>query len=378
MPRIKLLYVITKLELGGAQKQLLSLIRNIDRKNYQVYLFTAQDGMLLTEAQAINELTIKRSRFLEREINPLKDLLALFELFRFIKKNQIRIVHTHSSKAGILGRLAAGFAGTGIIVHTVHGWPFHDYQPVLWRSVFVWLEKMAGKFTDKLIVVSQADLQKGLKYISGQQAMYTLIHYGVDFSGLESPASQIRKEFGLSADDLLVGNISCFKPQKAPQDFLRLAAAVIKEFPKAKFVLIGDGVLRDDLERSISSLNLQGSVILTGWRRDISGILSAIDVFVLNSLWEGMPISVLEAMSYTKPVVATDTGGIKEVVLEGQSGFLVEPANVEKMSEKLLVLLRDGDLRKKMGFRAREVLGANFRLEKMVEANQQLYSSLLN
>ena len=129
MHKTNLLYIITKLELGGAQKQLLSLIKGLDKQVYNIFLFTAKDGLLIKEALALDGLILNRSRFLERKINPLKDLLALIEIYGFIKKNRIQIVHTHSSKAGILGRLAAGLAKTKIIIHTVHGWSFHDYQP---------------------------------------------------------------------------------------------------------------------------------------------------------------------------------------------------------------------------------------------------------
>ncbi len=128
MPKINILYVITKLELGGAQKQLLSLINGLNKEKYNIFLFTARDGLLLNEAQILAKVTLKKSRFLERPINPLKDVLALIELYNFIKINKIQIVHTHSSKAGILGRIAAKFAKIKVIIHTVHGWSFHDFS----------------------------------------------------------------------------------------------------------------------------------------------------------------------------------------------------------------------------------------------------------
>ncbi len=151
MQKINLLYVITKLELGGAQKQLLDLIRHLDKEKFKLFLFSAQTGLLLPEALSIQELTIKKSKWLERAINPLKDLPALLELFYFIKKNNIKIVHTHSSKAGILGRLAAKLANVKIILHTVHGWSFNNHQSVLKRKLFIRLERFAAQFTDKLL-----------------------------------------------------------------------------------------------------------------------------------------------------------------------------------------------------------------------------------
>ena len=156
--KINILYIITKLELGGAQKQLICLIRGLDKERYNIFLFTAQEGILMPEVLSISDLHIKRSNFLERNLNPIKDFLAMIEIFFFIKTNKIDIVHTHSSKAGILGRIAGWLAGVKIKVHTVHGWPFHQYQPFLTRVTFVLLEKITSFFTDKLIVVSYVEL----------------------------------------------------------------------------------------------------------------------------------------------------------------------------------------------------------------------------
>ena len=377
MSRINLLYVITKLELGGAQKQLLSLITHLDKERYNPFLFTADEGLLVPEALSISSLNVKRSRFLERSINPLKDLLALIEIYRFIKRNNIDIVHTHSSKAGILGRFAARLAKVKIILHTVHGWSFNDYQPVFARKFFIWMERFAAHFTDKLIVISNYDRQRGLNNHIGKEHKYHLIYYGIDDAEFSIRDQNIRKELGINANTLVVGMISCLKPQKSPQDFIQLAFLVNRVFPNVRFLLVGDGPLRKKIEGLISKSNLQAQVILTGWRRDIPRILSAIDVFVLTSLWEGLPVSVLEAMAASKSVVASRTGGIAEIVFEGKTGFLVEPKDTEEMAEKLMILLRDETLRKQMGSKARDSLGLDFSLGDMVRNTQDLYGNLI-
>ncbi len=377
MQRINFLYVITKLELGGAQKQLLSLINHLDKEKFNPFLFTARNGLLLPEALSINELTLKKSRYLERPINPLKDLLALIEIYGFIKKNNIEIVHTHSSKAGILGRLAARLARVKIIVHSVHGWSFNDYQPKIVRLFFIWLERLAASFTDKLIVVSNYDKQKGLDKHIGRENKYTLIRYGIDYTEFSLKDQTIRKELGLDTNDLIVGMVSCFKPQKSPQDFIKLAFLINKVSPNVKFLLVGDGILRRSIERSIDKFNLQDCVILAGWRWDIPKILAVIDIFVLTSLWEGLPIAALEAMASSKPIIATNTGGIGEVIVEGKSGFLVPPGDMLKMSERLAVLLKDKNLRAQMGQNARESLDFNFTLTNMIRKNENLYEDTI-
>ena len=375
--KIKLLYVITKPELGGAQKQLLSLVRLLNKERFEVFLFTAKEGLLLGDFLAVPGLKIKISRFLERPINPFQDLLALIEIYRFIKQNKIDIVHTHSSKAGILGRLAARLARRRVIIHTVHGWPFNDFQPRLSIKLYVLLERICARLCDRIIVVANHDLRRGLESGIGEENKYCLIRYGIDYSEFDTGKSSIRKELGIKTDDRVVGMVSCFKPQKSPLDFVRLAYLVNKELPNTKFILVGDGILRSRIKRLISQFHLEKQVILTGWRRDIPQVLTALDVCVLTSLWEGLPISVLEAMSASLPVVATDTGGVKEAVQEGESGFIVPLGDVKKMSERVIALLKGPELRKQFGEKGRLSLGNNFSLKNMVEQTNELYVGLI-
>ena len=376
--RYNILYVVTKLELGGAQKQALSLMRRLNNEEYNIFLFTADVGLLMDEALAISGITVKRSRFLERPINPLKDLLALFEIYSFIREKQIDIVHTHSSKAGIVGRLAARIAGVKIIIHTVHGWSFNDYQPFWTRLLYIGLERWIGGFTNRLIVVSRYDQEKGLSNAIVSENRYSLIRYGIDyaeFSGKQG-TEKTRQELGIGADDLVVGMIACFKPQKSPGDFVRLAGLINQSLPQVKFVLVGDGALRESIEDLISQYNLPNNMFLLGWREDIPEILSAIDVFALTSLWEGLSISVLEAFASHKPVVATDTGGVREVVFENKTGFLVPPGDIKAMAEKVRILLNDKSLRLKMGDNAHSSLGVSYRLDCMVNNTKDLYENL--
>ncbi len=376
MRKVNLLYIITKLELGGAQKQLLNLICRLNKQRFNVSLFTAQEGLLVADACAITGLNIKRSRYLERPINPLKDFLALIEIFIFIKKNKIDIVHTHSSKAGILGRLAARLAKVKIILHTVHGWSFNDYQVRLKQNCFIWLERLTAFFTDKFIVVSRYDMAKGLERHIGSSAKYSLINYGLDYRELIVKGENIKEELGIPVDDYVVTMISCLKPQKSPQDFIRIASLITGGLPNVKFVLIGDGILRRDVESLINKFGLGQKVILLGWRRDIPRLLSITDVLVLTSLWEGLSIAVLEAMFCAKPVIATDTGAIAEVIKDGETGFLVRPGDIEKIAEKLTILLRDGRLRQIMGQKAKSSLSLSYSIDNTLNATQGLYATL--
>jgi len=376
MRKINILYVVTQLELGGAQKQLLSLIRQIDRDRYNLFLFTAQDGLLMEEALSLSDLTLHRSKYIKRSIDPLKDLLALIEIVRFIKKNKIDVVHTHSSKAGVLGRWAGALARAKIIIHTVHGWSFNDFQNPFVRKLYQRLERISAKFTDKIVVVSNHDRQKGLDSRIGSDRQYFLLRYGIDRAQFGSKDSSIRKELGISEDALVVGTIACFKPQKALEDFVQLASLARQVLPQARFLMVGDGVLRQKIERLIAEFNLGPQFILVGWRRDIPRILSAMDVFVLTSLWEGLPIAVLEAMASQVPVVATHTGGISEVIAEGKTGFLVPCHDMPSMLKKVRILLEDASLKSRIICDAKKCVDEKFDTKTLVRAYEDLYQKL--
>lgn len=381
MSKINILYVVTKLELGGAQTQLLSIISSLDKQTYNVFLFTAQDGLLINEASAIERLVLKKSRFLERKINPFKDILALIEIYRFIKKNKIQIVHTHSSKAGILGRIAAKLSKVKIIIHTVHGWSFHNYQQKIAYYLYLFLERICARISSKIIVVSQWDKEKGLKNLIGRPEQYVLIRYGINSQEFcnQEKRNEISKSLGLSGTDFIVGTVACFKPQKSPLDFIKLAARVKRDFPDIKFVMVGDGALRKQICAEIKKLNLNGEVILAGWRKDVSLILSCMDIFVLTSLWEGLPIAVLEAMAAGVPIIATDTGGIREVIKNNKTGYLVQANDLGVMQNRVEELFKNKQKRTEFAGFSKQLISStqDFSLNRMISNTQAVYQALM-
>ncbi len=379
--KINILYIITKLELGGAQKQLLELVRGLDKDKFNPCIIAAREGFLTQEAGNIPGVQLIRCKFLERPIRPVKDILALFFIYRFIKNNKIDIVHTHSSKAGILGRLAAKAAGVRIIIHTVHGWSFHDHQSPVFYYLYSFLEKVCAYLSNAIIVVSDFDKKRALQKGIGERDKYRLIRYSVDRVNFRKGASPltVRKEFGLSVSDLVVGTIACFKPQKAPLDFIKIAGAVNKDLPGVKFLFVGDGVLRKDIRALINKLGLEKQITLTGWRRDIPAVLSCLDVFVLTSLWEGMPIVALEAIASCVPVIVTDTGGVGEIIVNGKTGHLSRPGDIQFFRDRLKELLMNPGLRKEFAAAAESSLDFDeYSPANMVKNTTQLYLDLLS
>jgi len=377
--KVRLLFVITKLELGGAQKQALELIKGLDKDKFSPILYTAKEGILVKEALEISGLELRLSSFLERSINPIKDFFALLELCIFVKSKKIDILHTHSSKAGILGRLAGRLCRVKVILHTVHGWSFNDFQPLIKKKIFVWFERFCSSFTDVLIVVSEFDKAKGIALGIGREDKYRIVRYGIDQSVFKkNSGSELKRSLGVFPQDVLVGTVCCFKPQKAPQDFVKVAYLISRQHPNVKFILAGDGESRPEVEKLIQEYGLKNKVILVGWRNDIAEIMSALDIFVLTSLWEGLPVSVLEAMSCSKPVVATDTGGIREVIIDGKTGYLAEPHDVNGISDKLRDLVKSENLRNSIGEFARISLRGRFSYADGVKAHEELFMGLVS
>ena len=381
MKKFNILHIITKLELGGAQKNALYTIAGLDDNKYNKHLISSRGGLLQEEVRKIPHLNFRTLASLTPQINPPADLIALGQLISYIKRNKIDIVHTHSSKAGILGRWAAKLAGVSVIIHTIHGWSFNKYLNFFVKRLYVFLERVTSCITDKFVAVSQSDIRKGLSYGIGRQTQYTLVRCGIDIDAFKrnSDISQKKREFGLQDATSLVGMVACFKPQKNPLDFIRAAAINIRKGIKAKFVLVGDGCLRKKIERLVRKEKLEKEVLLLGWRKDVDEIMPIFDVVVLTSLWEGLPTALLEAVACAKPIVAYNVDGVGEIVKEDVNGFLAEPGDVERLSERITSLLKDKPLSAKMGDKGRSILEKPyFNPRGMVAEIDKVYTDIMS
>jgi len=377
MNKIKIAVIITKLELGGAQKVAISLCEKLDKNKFETVLICGCGGILDEETK--NKIRVIFVKDLVREISPIKDLKALYSICKILKKEKPDIVHTHSSKAGIIGRLSAKLSGIKNIVHTIHGFSFNDTQSFFKKNLFIFLEKTGAAISKYLIPVSVENITKGLRYHIGKKEQYEYIKLGIDINNFKNfkDTPSLKKELNINEQDFLVTTIGPFKPQKNLTDFIKVAKNISEKNKQFKFVIVGDGTLRPQFEKLIEEYNISNNIFLIGWRRDISNILNSSDIFAMTSLWEGLPISTIEAMCCGLAPVVNDVDGQREIVKDNINGFLIKPYDISSMTEKILFLANNNEIRKSMGKTAKESINEEFSIDYMIYKHEQLYDKII-
>ncbi len=315
-----------------------------------------------------------------RKIRPLKDLKAVLRLYRFMKKEKFDMVHTQTAKAGYVTRVAAWLAGVPIVIYTAHAFPFHAYLKPLKKAFYILLERLASRMTDIILVDTDAVRQDGIdKKIKEPEKIIT-IHMGVDlgkFSPERVDRHQIRAGMGLRDHHLVVGTVANFVPDKGLDAFLRIAKLLKKEERNIKFLMVGDGPLRPQLESLTDALHLRNDVIFMGWREDIPEMMSAMDVFCLPTLREGFGVVFAEAMAMKVPVVTHRIEPIPEVVRENETGVLIPPGSEDLFVKAILSLIRDEKYRKEMGEKGRKRVEKYFDEKFMHEKTLRIYEEVL-
>ncbi len=381
MRRWRIVHVITRLELGGAQENTLYCVAHHDRSRYEVGLVAGRGGILDPEARAIADAEVDLVGWLRHPLHPLWDPVALLRLAAALRRRAVDVVHTHSSKAGIVGRVAARLARVPAVVHTAHGWSFHDEQPPPLRLLYRTLERAAGAITDRVVVVAESDRAKGIAAGIARPERYRLVRSGIDAGAYRRgsvPREETRRSLGFAPEDFVVGTLACLKQQKAPLDFVEAARIARGRDPRFRFFIAGDGPLREAVERRIRETSMRDSIRLLGWRRDVVDLLHAMDAFVLTSRFEGLPRAVLQAMAAGVPVVATAVDGTPDVVRDGETGLLVPPGRPEAAADRLLSVAADPDAARRRAERATAVLDEEFDLRAMVRRVEAIYAEVLD
>ena len=382
---ICVLHIITRMIVGGAQENTLLSVVGLDAMpEYDVTLISGIDkgreGELLSQARETANLIVLPE--MGRSINPFTDLVAFWKLYRLIKKGRYHIVHTHSSKAGVLGRLAAWLAGTPLIVHTLHSLVFHEYQPWIINRAWWLSKKICAPVTDYFISVSSVISEKAIAAGIAKREKFRTIYSGMEldwFLNARFDAEKVKREFGIPLDAPVVGKIARLFPLKGHDQLMDAAPEIVKRVPNVRFFLIGDGMLLEHLEKRAREYGILENFVFAGLieRTRIPEMISAMDVVVHTSLREGLARVLPQSLAMGKPCVSFDIDGAPEVVIDDYTGYLVKAFDSEGLADRIAQLLKDDDLRKEMGENGRRHVDPNFRTEKMVADISEVYQMLL-
>ena len=380
---MKICHVITRLIVGGAQENTVATCIGLRRLGHDVDLVigpqTGPEGSLYEQAtQAGVPIVVVNE--LRREPNPLLDILACRALARQFIRERYQIVHTHSGKAGFVGRLAAKWAGVPIIVHTIHGPSFYRYQNPIGNWVFRWAEQVAGAWTTQFVSVADAMTEQYLAAGIGKSGQYVTIHSGMNVEAFlrARPDPNLRASLGLSDSDLVVGKVARLFRLKGHEFLFKAAPFIIDAVPNVKFLLVGDGIYRERFERCLKQMGLRDRFIFAGLvpPGEIPNYLALMDVLVHLSLREGLPRTLPQALACGKPVVAFDVDGAREVCLDGETGFLVRAEDSDGLANAVIRLLQDKALATRMGNQGRELVKEKFSEALMVQKIDELYRRL--
>jgi len=382
---MRVTHVITRLIVGGAQENTVASVLGLrPRPGVAVNLISGPtigpEGSLESLLDGIpNLLTVVPQ--LVRPVHPWNDVLALRRLAALFRAQQPEIVHTHSGKAGILGRLAAHLAGVPIIVHTIHGPSFGPFQNALANALFRAAEQYAGKFTTHFVTVARAMTEQYLAAGIGRPTQYTRIFSGFPLEPFLSVSDvpDLRQRLGIGPGDFVLGKIARLFKLKGHDDLLAIAPQLVKRCPRMKFLLVGDGPWRNRLQKTARACGLGRHFIFAGLIPPgaIPRYVAIMDVLVHLSRREGLPRALPQALAAAKPVVAYDCDGAGEICFDNETGFLVRPGDLADLTGRLVQLARDSASRERLGRRGQQLVKQWFSLERMVDELYALYLKLL-
>ncbi|MBI4563372.1 MAG: glycosyltransferase family 4 protein [Planctomycetes bacterium] len=380
---MRIIHVITRLIVGGAQENTVLSCRGLCNLGHDVTLVTGAEtgpeGSLLEEARKTGCRVVVLDS-LCRAPHPVRDARALIELRRLFRRDRPHVVHTHSSKAGILGRAAARWAGVPAVVHTNHGLPFHAFQAAPVRWLWRLIEMAAGPLADRIVCVGETMRRQSLQTRIAPPEKHVVIPSGMEVAPFLSSSgdADVRRRHGIPPDVPVIGCVGRIAPQKSPEDFVEAATLVMAVRADVRALWVGDGPRRQALERRVRTAGLHDRFTWAGLVSPaaVPPYFQAIDVFLLPSLWEGLPRVAVQAALSGRPVVAYASDGTSEVVQDGVTGYLVTPGDSRRMADRVLELLARPDRGRAMGSAGRALLAARFDHRRMVEALDTLYREI--
>ncbi len=391
----KLIIILNRLVVGGQTIDTLPLLNELSDEFDILVLHGCKEKDEKDASNLLSQYPSLKSKYipsLRRSINPFNDAAAFFAIYNIIKKNKPNIVHTHGSKSGFVGRLAAYASHVPVIIHTFHGHLFHSYYNSFFTAMLKSLERMLGKITSTAIALShwqKKELCEVYKILPPEKVK--VIHLGIELDKINVQQnilrSSFRKKYNVCDETIVIGLIGRIVPIKNVEMFVKVAKALIgNTISPLCFFIIGDGYLKKRIPHKCSQLQLSWSekqrthknisVVFTSWIEEVLPAFHALDVLALTSHNEGTPMSVIEAQCCGKPVVATNVGGVRDTLLDGETGFLVQPNDINAMAEKLKLLANNSQLRNEMGSKAKTFAAANFSKQKEVRNFRALYRDI--
>ncbi len=380
--KIEVCHIIAKMVYGGASIGTLHLVEKLNSKLFTCTIIhglqSENEGRLMAKVKEKNLKFITLPE-LVREINLIKDFLTFLKLVTILKKYRYKIVHTHGSKAGIIGRLAAGFARIPIILHTVHGWGLKAGNPIA-QIFFRLIEKVVATFTTKLLFQTKADMEEAEIYRIGEKSKYYFIGNGINLNSFlhydQNSVKSAKSKFNPN-NRKVIGTVGRVSIQKNPEGFVKIAQGVLQKRKDVIFLFVGGGELLEQMREKIKSLNLTDYIIFPGVVEDIPPLLATFDILILTSLWEGLPRSLLEGMAMAKPVVAHNIRGIDEIIDNGFNGITIPINRYDIFVDTINNLLDNSSLCKKIGIAARKT-ALNYDYDNVINKTISLYKNLTN
>jgi glycosyltransferase involved in cell wall biosynthesis len=380
--KLTVLRAITRLNIGGPAIHAILLTRGLQNERFRSVLVGGQEGpgegnlLDLADRCSVRPVMVEE---LGRELSLASDLAAVRRLYRLIRLERPQIVHTHMAKAGTVGRLAARMAGVPIVLHTYHGHVFHSYFSPRKTAAFLTVERMLGRLTDCMIAVGDKQRDELIGYKVAPARKIVSIPLGLEIEpllGAEAERGRLRAELGLNGVHKLVGIVARLVPIKAHEVFLEAAAQIRRRVPNVRFVIVGDGERRAELEERATRLGVRDEARFLGWRKDMRAVYADLDVVVLSSLNEGSPVAIIEAMAAARPVVSTDVGGVAEVVANGQSGLLIPPRDPGALAEAVTAILSDPGTSERLAEAARRAVYPKYSSRRLIADIEALYLRL--
>jgi glycosyltransferase involved in cell wall biosynthesis len=380
--KIKVCHIITKMVYGGASIGTLHLVQKLPSRGFESTIIcgrqSSNEGDLLVDAANDGFETIIIQE-LVREIDPIMDIRAFFALIREFKRRKFDIVHTHGSKAGAIGRLAAAVCGVPIILYTVHGWGLKA-GGLLVRVLFRRVERALARVTTALLFQTQSDRDEASQYKIGDNGQYYLIGNGIDLRPFldydVEMADRIERNLRLE-NKKVVGTVGRVSAQKNPAGFLDIAQRIVEKNEGIVFIFAGGGEMLDKMRSLVNETHLERNVLFLGVRNDIPELIANFDIFILPSLWEGMPRSIIEAMALSKPVIAYDIAGIREIIDDGVNGIVVPVNDLTQMCHTIEHLLDNEAVGRKLATYAAKT-ARQYDFNEIVSRIEHIYKKLFS